>query len=199
MIPLGVLASSYVTPAGGVTLAADTFTRADSTTNMGDAETGGTWATTGTWGIRSNRARCYSADTVASLDVGIASGYRAQVDMLAHNWPGLVVRFTDTNNFYWLEAYSPSGSTIYLELRRRMAGVTVVGLATRTIPTAATTVYVEVNETIGTDFAFWTTENTTPTTYSDTTSGRPAGTRVGLRGQNLATRGEFDNFLVEAL
>ena len=198
MIPLGVLASRYVAPAGGVTLAADTFTRADSAISMGDAETGGTWATTGTWGILSNRARCYSADTVASLDIGIASGYRAQVDMFAHNWPGLVVRFTDTNNFYWLEALSPSGFTIYLELRRRL-GATLVSLATRTITTAATTVYVEVSETIGTDFAFWTTENTTPTTYSDTTSGRPAGTRVGLRGQNIPVRGEFDNFLVEAL
>ena len=175
------------------TLAADTFTRANNATSMGDAETGGTWTTTGTWGILNNRARCYSNDTVATLNVGRSYGYRAQVDFGPLDWPGLVLRYADTDNMYWLE-HERTG----ILLMRRLGGTPSI-LATMFTAQPPTTVYVEVTEPGGTLFTVWTDYNGTPVTYTDSTAGRPTGTRVGLRGQDLATRGEFDNFLVEAL
>lgn len=194
MILLGCLASAYVAPAVGGTLAADTFTRADNATSMGDAETGGTWATTGTWGILSNRARCYADDAVATLDVGLSYGYRAQVDIFRHDWPGLVLRYTSLDNMYWLEL-DASG----LKLMRRLSGTTSTLATLITNYATPTTFYVEVTEPGGTLFTVWSSRNGTPATYTDSTTGRPTGTRVGLRGQNVASAGEFDNFLVEAL
>lgn len=194
MIPIGVLASSRFAPADGI-LASDTFTRADNGSSLGTANRGGTWATTGTWGILANRARCYgSGDTFATLDTGAASGYRAQVDMIGGSWPGLVLRYTDAANCYWLEY---SGSTVSLW---RVLGGTKTAHGSHPGASGSITVYAEVVEAVGeTQFAWWTSANLTPLTFNDSTAGRPAGTRVGMRGQNIATRGEFDNFLVEEL
>lgn len=169
----------------------DDFNRADSATTLGSP-----WTVdkSGTWGISSGQAYCVAvSDSSATVDIGASAGYTvgatfAYVD--SNRFPAIVFRYVDDNNFYYAQL-----ATSFL-LRRMVNGANA-NLLTLDRITAGTVVSVDVTEGTGTEMAVY-YNGVLQDTYTDTTAGRPAGSRVGLRALP-ATVGQFDNFTVTAL
>ena len=91
MIPLGVLASSYVAPAGGASGVYDSFNRANSTTGLGTADTGQSWIpVTGVLGITNNEAYLVSGDAMSVINFGnVIMQVSAKVSVFSDYWPAI--------------------------------------------------------------------------------------------------------------
>ncbi len=104
------------TASGPAVYLQDDFNRADSITSLGAADVGGAWtAANGTWGIESNQGRLITAgggNGIAQLDASHADA-TAQVTLnVIGNLTGLLFRYTDTSNYWWLLEF---GSAYYLQ------------------------------------------------------------------------------------
>jgi hypothetical protein len=186
-------------PQGGATpTISDRFTRANSTTTLGSTESPVlAWTThQGTWGIDTNRAYCVtSADgDTATVSVGIADmTVSAKITSPgAGRLPAVVARYVDLSNSYRAEVVA---DTAALRIFRRQGGVDtqlttgitfadgdVVGLAT-------------IEESGSTRVSLY-RNGTQQYTTLDSTSGRPAGTRAGLRWSGATPTAYFDDFSV---
>ena len=98
MIPLGVLASAYVAPAGGASGVYDSFNRANSTTGLGTADTGQSWIpVAGVLGITNNEAYLVSGNAMSVINFGnVIMQVSATVSVFADYWPDIYA-CTDVN------------------------------------------------------------------------------------------------------
>lgn len=175
----------------------DTFTRVDNASSLGTTETGETWATVGaTWGISSNQAyvSSWSSRAAATVDVGSTSmrvAARIYESGLAA-YPFIVAGYDDIGNTYQLVNSQAS----QLQLTRRISGSNAALYAG---PIAnGDLIELSLIQSGGTEITVRRNGVTVHTT-TDTTVGRPAGTRAGLGLPTNTTACRWDDFEAEAL
>ena len=191
MIPLGVLAGSARVGAATVS---DTFNRADG--SIGTADSGHVWtAHAGTWDILSNKAVCSAAaaDMVCTVDYAANCTIQSSMVAATSRNPGIVGRFVDVSNFYLLSVSSGN-----FDLYRKQGGTyTQLNLA-NTISTAGLPVTLVISEEAGGTRLITKLNGDTTQNVLDNTSGRPSGTRVGMRfgygGGTPLTEASWDDF-----
>ena len=201
-------AITVATLAASIPAITDSFDRADSTTGLGTTDTGHTWQQVGTGvvGIIGGAAYRATSNAFAVVDFG-------QADMMVSHkmvtlgdfFAGHVARYVDANNYYTLEG-SGAGGTGLMKVVRTVAGVpaTVVG-ATIPGPVAAGDVVAVSYKEEGGGTKIRTYKNGVQTgesltvggiPTSDTTAGRPMGTKAGLKPNNNANI-RLDDFRIE--
>ena len=179
----------------------DTFTRADSTASLGTTETGQAWQVVGgTWGIVSGTMYKSAGGTTtrahAVVDWGATDmSVTVQIPNLGNTagYPCLVGRFADEGNGYFLQL-NPSPGT----LTRRVGGVNTVILSGLGTTLAGDTMKLSIREQGGGTVLTVYRNGGQIGTYTDTATGRPAGTRAGVFSYSIFVDARFDNFTVGA-
>lgn len=199
MIPLGVLAGRRAVVAPS--FITDTFTRADNASSLGTTETGGqTWATVGaTWGISSNQAyvSSFTSRAAATVEVGSTSmrlAARVYASAIS-TYPFLVAGYVDIDNTYQLV----NNGDRRLQLTCRVSGTnTAIYDGGSSSLASGDLIEVQLVQSGGTQITVK-RNGSTVYTGTDSTSGRPLGTRAGiaLPADTLGCR--WDDFEAEAL
>lgn len=202
MIPLGILGGSVVTEAAGFTTITDSFNRADNASTLGTADTGQAWSGTGTWGILGNAARCVATnDTWQTVETGLSDGYVATVTLVSagdNKYPGIQFRHAASNHWYGVIFQPGSGIFTGIYLARNLSGSITVPGGVSTIPGGVgpgAVLELTVTDESGNTRIVAKVNGVERLNRLETTAGRPAGTRVGIRGQ-AAAYAQFDNFSV---
>ena len=173
MIPLGVLAGSARVASGPVS---DSFNRADGA--IGTADSGHVWtAHSGTWNTFSNKAVCVTAtdDRLCTVDYAANATIQATTATAGGRYPGLVARFVDTSNLYLLIA-DPADFALYRKQGGTYNLISIITTANETNPVT----FIVTEEAGGTRLVSK-RAGVTHHNVLDNTTGRPAGTRVGMR------------------
>ena len=200
MIPLGVLASARVA-ASGFTTITDSFNRADSATTLGSTDTGQAWEIVGgTWGVMNGTmyksAGGASLRAHAVVDWGLADmSVTVQIPTLGSvgGYPHLVGRFANEGNGYFLQLNPPPSALV-----RRVGGVNANMISNLGTTVAGDAMTLSIREQEGGTVLTVYRNGVQIGTYTDTTVGRPVGTRAGVFSFGLSTDARFDNFTVEA-
>lgn len=197
MIPLGVLASAHVAPAGGGgTAVADSFDRANSTSTLGNADTGQTWEVpTGTAGIESNTARAYANLTDAVIDYG-QRDMRVEATCTTNGalYLRLFARYEDSNNHFAIFNVGNASARPYC-----IHGGTESALAPPFSMSSGDTLTLECYDD-GSDVIVNVLVNDTPVWSNITVSyvDNPAGTRGGMRLGATSQTARWDDFSIGA-
>lgn len=180
--------------------ASDDFNRADSTT-IGTTPVGAkTWTASGAgFAIVSNELSCAGITTNRQLyvDAGVAnykvsSKIKAIGSTAATMAGGLIVRYIDANNYFWLSTRQ-DGTSTGLKFYQYNAGVvTAVGPASALVPVAGDTLMVESTPTE----LIVTLNDVEVMRYATTL--HASGTKVGYMGHTAGTASRWDDFKVSA-
>lgn len=183
----------------GVTALRDTFTRSVAASSWGTSDSGHTYqlnstgfSVNGTQGVIAlsalNDERHATALVGAHgfVDVSVAQTLAVTPTGAGINW-GILLRYTDVNNYYWADVQVQTTSVLTLRLVKRVSGV-ATSLTTVTAPITHSTSVPRVlramyDPSTGT-FAsrIWSSDAEEPTAWqlSTTDSAVPAGTRAGV-------------------
>ena len=191
MMPLGVLASARVAPSGGPTTITDTFTRADSTTTLGSTETGQAWQViAGTAGILSGQARGYTNLCDVVVDFGTPNMAVSVDYVVPAPYLRIFAHYVDSSNYYGLLMQS---SGLAPRLYRLYGGVEA-SLTPSTTVAAGDRITMEAFET-GSGTRLRVLRNGVEVfLITDTSAGRPLGTKCGMRLSATGQTARWDNF-----
>ena len=199
MIPLGVLAQRQAATGGGLPVS-DTFTRADNATSLGDAETGHPWLVTPSdaAGVSVNRLRWNNYFFLSGSErmvtaVAVVETGEADVTVTANSGEGptgtfafVVARYEDESNYYRLQHQNDPSSRGYVV---RVTGGVVDVIATDVDwcpPNASHEHSLTVREEGGATRIIARTGGVQRYSGLDSTSGRPMGTKHGVRAETGA-------------
>lgn len=189
-----------IMPVTGISALSDTFTRVVGAGSWGTSDSGHTYtlSDTSVASVNGTQGVLALSTTNAEKHATVSIGAHGLVDLSTWltlgvtptgapiNW-GLMLRFTDVNNYYWADSQIATTGVITLRLIKRVSGV-ATQLTTTTAPIAHSTSVPRVlramyDPSTGT-FAsrIWSSDAAQPDTWhlSTTDSAVPAGTSAGV-------------------